>query len=258
MPTPQEQAAAEPVAGSQGVAEASADPDLDDTSPIPVVTVIGAPEDTGTIPDAGTGTGTAVPGSATAPASGADPDPDPDPGPAPGPSRRQPNGAATISLVAGIVGVTAIGILLGVGFGVLGLARSRRVHAGKARSWLGIVLSLLWAGAFAYMAPHVIKAADPGCTAYKEKVLPHYNQAIEDLDTRATSNKTTSDLATAVAGLASAAAQAQNTQSRGALRTLASQLKKASNDQIEGQIPASVMLTLNHDAVAADNACGTI
>jgi hypothetical protein len=126
------------------------------------------------------------------------------------------------------------------------------------RSWIGIVLSLLWAGGFVYVAPHVVKAADPGCTAFKEKVLPHYNRAIGDLDTKPTTNKTTADLATAVAGLASAAANSKNPQARSALLTLTRQLRTASNDQIGGQIPATVMLTLNHDAVAADNACGTI
>jgi hypothetical protein len=209
MPTPQEQAAEGSVAGGHGVAEASADPSLDDTGP-------------------------------------ADP------------PHRQPNRAATTSLVAGILGITAIGALLGLIFGAIGLARSRSVHAGKVRSWIGISLSVLWVGAFAYVAPYIVKAADPGCTVFKETVLPHYNQAIEDLGTRATSNKTTADLATAVAGLASAAAKSQNTQARNALRALTRQLSTASNDQIEGQIPASVMVTLNHDAVAADNACGTI
>jgi hypothetical protein len=259
MPTPAEQAAEESVAGRPGVAEASADPGLDDTNPIPVAQA--APEsETAPNPEPGS---SAEPTSAEPePESPAEPAPESPAGPAAAAdqpqSRPQPNRAATTSLIAGILGVTAIGAVLGLVFGAIGLARSRRVRTGKVRASTGIVLSLLWAGAFAYVAPHVIKAADPGCTAFKEKVLPHYNQAIEDLDTRATSNKTTADLATAVAGLASAAAQSKNPQARNALRALTRQLRTASNDQIGGQIPASVMVTLNHDAVAADNACGTI
>jgi hypothetical protein len=178
------------------------------------------------------------------------------PPPAAEPARQ--NRPATAALVAGILGVTGIGVLLGLGLGAAGLARARTAGTGKVRSWIGIALSLLWAGAFVYVAPHVVKAADPGCTYFKEKALPHYDSAIVDLDTRASSNKTTADLATAVAGLKSAAAKSENSPAQAALRTLTAQLEKASNDQIAGQIPSSVMRTLNHDAVLADNACGTL
>lgn len=261
MPTPAEQAAVEPVAGSQGAAEAPTDPNLEDTRPIPVVPAPDPTPGTDAAPDPGTDA-TPDPGTDATPVTSATPGADATPGAGAGKeperSRRAPNGAATASLIAGILGVTGIGVLLGLAFGAVGLVRSRRVHVGKVRCWTGIILSLLWAGGFGYVVPHVIKASDPGCTWFKEKVLPHYNQAIEDLDTRAASNKTTADLAIAVAGLTSASAKARNPQARTALRALTSQLKKASNDQIGGQIPASVMLTLNHDAVAADNACGTM
>jgi hypothetical protein len=169
-----------------------------------------------------------------------------------------PNRPATAALIAGILGVTGIGVLLGLGFGAAGLVKARTVGAGRVRSWVAIALSLLWAGAFVYVAPHIVKAADPGCTYFKEKVLPHYDAAIVDLNTRAGSNKTTADLATAVAGLGRAAAKSRNSPAQDALRTLTGQLKTASNDQIAGQIPSSVMRTLNHDAAVADNACGTI
>lgn len=236
MPTPAEQAAEGPATGGHGVAEEAADPSLDDTNPIPRITTPG--------PERGTPQHQAPPTAV----------------PTTGTSRQplQGNRAATVSLLAGILGVTGVGILLGLGFGAAGLARSRTTHSGQARAWIGIALSLLWAGGFAYVVPHVVKAADPGCTYFKEKVLPHYNTAIVDLNTRAGSNKTTSDLATAVAGLAAAADKSGNPDARTALRTLTSQLKAASNDQIGGQIPSSVMRTLNHDAVMADNACGTI
>jgi hypothetical protein len=254
MPTPAEQAAEGSATGGHDLAGDVANPSPDDTNPLPRTTVPepepGSPQDPATaaptteLPTTGLPTtGLPTTGLPTTGTSGEPP---------------QPNRAATASLVAGILGVTGLGILLGLGFGVAGVARSRTAHTGRTRAWIGIVLSLLWAGGFAYVAPHVIKAADPGCTYFKEKVLPHYNTAIVDLNTRAGSNKTTSDLATAVAGLATAAGKSRNRQASNALRALTTQLKTASNDQIGGQIPSSVMSTLNHDAVMADNACGTI
>lgn len=234
MPTPQEQAAEKP-------AEAAGEAEPAETAEAPEAPGTGeAAEDTGATDTGAADTG--APGSTSTP----------DPASVPA------NRAATTSLIAGILGVTGIGVLLGLGFGAVGLARSRRVHLGKARAWTGIIASLLWVGAFIYVVPHVVKAADPGCTAFKEKVLPHYNQAIEDLNARPATNKTTSDLGTAVAGLVSATAKSKNPQTKAALRKLTGQLKTASTDQIAGRIPAPVMLTLNHDAIAADNACGTI
>ncbi|MGH3157700.1 MAG: hypothetical protein ACRDNF_14135 [Streptosporangiaceae bacterium] len=231
MPTPQEQAAEGLAADAHGVVEAADDPSLDDTNPIPAITAAAAPP--------------AEPAQAAPPAPPVTEPP-------------QPNRPASAALIAGILGVTGIGVLLGLGFGTAGLVKARTVGTGRVRSWIAIAASLLWAGAFLYAAPHVIKAADPGCTYFKEKALPHYDAAIVDLDTRAGSNKTTADLATAVAGLESAAARSRNSPAKDALRTLTSQLMTASNDQIAGQIPSSVMRTLNHDTVLADNACGTI
>jgi hypothetical protein len=241
MPTPAEQAAEGPATGGQGVA---ADPSLDDTNPLPR-TVVPEPE-----PESEPAQD---PAPAVAASSSAAPTTETSSEPPP-----QTNRAATASLIAGILGVTGLGILFGLGFGVAGLARSRTAGTGRARAWTGIVLSLLWAGGFAYVAPHIVKAADPGCTYFKERVLPHYNTAIVDLNTRAASNATTSDLASAVAGLAIAAGKSKNPVARNALHALTAQLKTASNDQIGGQIPSPVMRTLNHDAVTADNACGTI
>jgi hypothetical protein len=239
MPTPAEQAA-----GPEGAAAP------EPTAP-PEGTVLPKderlPEDTGLPNDP-------VPPTDTAP----EPEPAPAAVPGPSPTQPQPNWAATASLIAGILGVTAIGALLGLGFGAVALIRARRIHTGKVRAWTGIILSLLWIGAFAYVTPHIVKAADPGCTTFKEKALPLYNRAIEDLNTSRTRGQTRDDMASAVAGLASAAAKSKNTQARQALLTLTHQLTTASKDQITGRIPTSVMRTLNIDAVNADNACGTI
>jgi hypothetical protein len=116
----------------------------------------------------------------------------------------------------------------------------------------------MWAGAFIYVAPHVIRAADPGCTAFKESALTHYNEAIEDFGNRTSSAKTAADLTSAINYLRSAATKSKNAESRRALNKLAAQLTTARADENSGHIPASAILALNHDAAEADNACGTL
>jgi hypothetical protein len=178
--------------------------------------------------------------------------------PASGPLAGGSNGWATGALVSGILGMTGIGAVLGICFGVLGLRRSRRGSRGAVRSWAGIVMSFIWAGAFIYVAPHVIKAADPGCTAFKESALTHYNKAIEDFGDRTGSTKTAADLSRAISYLRAAAAKSKNAESRKALNNLVTQLARARADENSGHIPASVILALNHDAAETDNACGTL
>jgi hypothetical protein len=178
----------------------------------------------------------------------------PDAGPA---SARPRNRAATTSLIAGILGVTGVGAILGVGFGVFGLAHAGRL-GGRVRCWVGIVLSLLWLAGLVYVVPYVIKAADPGCTAFKEKALPRYNTAIGDLNRKAGRITVQGDLGRAITGLRAAAGDSDSEQPRAALRNLAGELATARTDAGSGQVPGSVMQALNHDAAVADNACGTI
>jgi hypothetical protein len=178
--------------------------------------------------------------------------------PASGPQSSGSNGWATSALISGILGITGIGIVLGICFGLLGLRRSGQGRGGKVRCWIGIVTALMWAGAFSYVAPHVIKAADPGCTAFKESALSHYNKAVEDFGDRTGSAKTADDLSQAITYLRAAATKSKNTESRKALNNLAAQLSRARADENSGYIPASVVFALNHDAAEADNACGTL
>jgi hypothetical protein len=173
------------------------------------------------------------------------------------PAPRPRNRAATTSLIAGILGITGVGAVLGVGFGVFGLAHAGRL-GGRLRCWLGIVLSLLWLGGLVYVVPHVIKAADPGCTAFKEKALTRYNTAIGDLNRKAGRITVQADLGSAITSLRAAAGQSQRVPSRTALRDLAAELASARTDAGAGQVPGSVMRALNHDAAVADSACGTI
>lgn len=169
------------------------------------------------------------------------------------------NRLATASLIGGIFGATGLGVITGLVCGVVGLARSRRRHGrGKLRCWAGIALSLLWAGAIIYLAPDVAKAADPGCTAFKERALSRYDRAIEDFDARVGATRTSADLHRAAVALTAAAARSRNTTADDALRKLAAEVSTAAADEVSGQVPGSVMLALNQDAGTADKACGTL
>lgn len=195
---------------------------------------------------------------------GAEPASDPPPGRASaagvayGHEHDKTNGAATIALVAGLLGFTGVGIVLGIVFGVVGLARSRRGRCGKARCWTGIVAALVWAAGLGYFVPNVVKAADPGCTAYKQTALPRYNRAVEDFGDSAARPAVTADLHRAIAALRAAAAKSRDAGSRDALAGLARELQQALADEGSGHVPASVMQALNADAAGADGACGTI
>jgi hypothetical protein len=177
----------------------------------------------------------------------------------PAPGAADGNRFATASLVSGILGITGIGIAAGIVFGILGLDRSRRRRvSGRLRCWIGIIASLAWAGLFVYVVPHVIKAADPGCSAFKESALARYDRAIEDFDARTDGPQATADLNRAIEGVRAAADKSRNATSRAALRKLSLQLSHVRSDAAKGQVPGSVMQALNHDANVADSACGTL
>ncbi|HEY1918014.1 MAG TPA: DUF4190 domain-containing protein [Streptosporangiaceae bacterium] len=176
-----------------------------------------------------------------------------------GGSEPQPNGFATAALVCGILGVTGLGIVLALSFGVAGLVRARRRRSGKVRCWAGIAAALLWAVPWVFLGVHAIKAADPGCTTYKGPALIRYNRAIEAFDSRQNSARVVADFKIAITALRSAADQSQGPAAHSALGTLTRQLGKALADEESGQVPpALVMRTLNHDVAQADAACGTL
>jgi hypothetical protein len=208
-----------------------------------------APEDPP--PEATAATGTDAP---SAPA-----DPTGSPEPVAQGERARPNGFATTALVCGILGVTGVGIVLALVYGVLGLVRARSRRSGKLRCWLGIVAALAWAVPWVYLTAHAVKAADPGCTAYKGPALTRYNRAIEVFDSRQNSAKIVADFNLAISSLRSAADQSQSPASKAALSTLTRQLGRALADEEAGQVPpASVMRALNRDVAQADTACGTL
>ena len=185
------------------------------------------------------------------------------PGPAPAAGRR--NWLATAALGCGILGGLLITIPAGLVLGVLGLRRASQAReagrpgTGRVRCWLAIALSLAWAGAVGYLLPHLIRAADPGCEAYKDNVLTSYNRVVADVNNGADRAVLARDLTTAVRQTSRAARDSQNPVAARSLTALSSGLQTMLGDVQAGRIvPRQVLLTLNKDTDTADDACGTV
>lgn len=189
-------------------------------------------------------------------------------GPAGG--RQRGTGLATASLVAGIAGFTMVAVIPGLLCGLLGLRRGSLRGQGAARCWAGIGLSVIWAVAGLYLLPHLIRAADPGCTTYKGPALSAYNRAIVDLEgTSQTalavvaagtgSDKIARDLAHTITVLNLAAARSRSGAASWDISRLTMQLQTVLADIQNGSVvPDSAMASLNRDSAAADAACGTL
>jgi hypothetical protein len=177
-------------------------------------------------------------------------------------SRWGRNGYATAALVAGALGPALVTILVSLVCGVLGLVRARRSGpgaAGKVRCWLGITLALGWAVVAGYLAPHLARAADPGCVAYKSSALAAYRTVINDFSVGAEDAKTARDLTAAIRQLDGAAAASHNRAASRSLTALAAQLRPALSDVQAGTlVPQAVLRGLNRDSALADGACGTV
>jgi hypothetical protein len=185
------------------------------------------------------------------------------PGPDQAASRR--NGLATAALICGILGGLLITIPAGLVLGVLGLRRARQARAagrpgtGRVRGWLAIALSLAWAGAAGYLLPHLIRAADPGCEAYKDNALTSYNRVVADVNNGAGRAVLARDLTAAVQQTSRAARDSQDPVAARSLTALSSGLQTMLSDIQAGRIvPRQVLLTLNKDTDTADDACGTV
>jgi len=185
------------------------------------------------------------------------------PGPAQAASPR--NWLATAALSCGILGGLLITIPAGLVLGVLGLRRARqakqagRPGTGRLRCWLAITLSLAWAAAVGYLLPYLIRAADPGCEAYKDNALTSYNRVVADVNDGADRAVLARDLATAVRQTGRAARDSQDPVAARSLTALSSGLQAMLSDIQAGRIvPRQVLLTLNKDTDTADNACGTV
>src|SRR5215470_11224131 len=121
------------------------------------------------------------------------------------PEHRRGNGFATAALALGVAGVTLVTIVPGVVFGILGLRRAATCGAGRMRSWLGIGLCLFWAAAASYLLPHLVRAADPGCAAYKGPALTTYNRVISDFNGSHATPHLAGDVSRAISELEAAA-----------------------------------------------------
>ena len=172
------------------------------------------------------------------------------------------NWLATAALGCGILGGALITIPAGLVLGVLGLRRARQAGqpgGGRVRCWLAIALTLAWAGAAGYLLPHLIRAADPGCEAYKDNALTSYNRVVADVNNGADRAVLARDLTAAVRQTGRAARDSQNPVAARSLTALSSGLQTMLSDIQAGRIvPRQVLLALNKDTDTADNACGTV
>jgi hypothetical protein len=172
------------------------------------------------------------------------------------------NWLATAALVCGILGGALITIPAGLILGVLGLRRAAQAGPagrGRVRCWLAIALTLAWAGAAGFLLPHLIRAADPGCEAYKDNVLTSYNRVVADVNNGAGRAVLARDLAAAARQAGRAARDSRNPAATRSLSALSSGLRAMLSDIQAGRtVPRQVLLTLNKDTGTADSACGTV
>jgi hypothetical protein len=185
--------------------------------------------------------------------------------PAPAQLAGRHNWLATAALGCGILGGTLITIPAGLVLGVLGLRRARQARqagrpgGGRVRCWLAIALTLAWAGAAGYLLPHLIRAADPGCEAYKDNALTSYNRVVADVSNGADRVALARDLTAAARRTGRAARDSQNPVAARSLTALSSGLQTMLSDIQAGRIvPRQVLLALNKDTDTADDACGTV
>ncbi len=94
---------------------------------------------------------------------------------------RAANRPATAALVCGILGGALITIPAGLLLACLGFRQARPGNRGPARCWVAVALTLAWAGAACYLVPHLARAADPGCVAYKNTALIAYDRVAPHL-----------------------------------------------------------------------------
>ena len=174
------------------------------------------------------------------------------------PASHRGNWLATAALICGILGGALVTIPAGLVLGVLGLRRARQTGRGRARCWLAIALTLAWAGAVGYLLPHLVRAADPGCEAYKNNGLTSYNRVAADVNNGADRTVLARDLTAAVQQTGRAARDSQNPAAARSLAALSSGLHTMLSDIQAGRVPRQVMLALNKDTDTADDACGTV
>jgi hypothetical protein len=169
------------------------------------------------------------------------------------------NGFATAALALGAAGASLVTIVPGVVFGVLGLRRAASRGSGRVRCWLGIGLCAFWTVAGVYLLPHLTRAADPGCAAYKGPALTAYDKVVADFDGTHLTPHIAADVARAAGALELAVARSRDPATAHALSVLARDLRTVLGKLHAGAVvPGPAMRALNRDAARADAACGTL
>ena len=142
---------------------------------------------------------------------------------------------------------------------MLGLRRVRQGRRGRVRCWAAVALALAWAGAAGYLVPHLIQAADPGCVAYKNSALTAYNRVAGDVSAGVSRDRLAQDVAAAITTVDEAAADSRAPAARRSLAALAGELRTMRADLLAGRVvPRPLLLSLNRETGAADQACGTV
>ena len=177
----------------------------------------------------------------------------------PDPARAAANWPATAALACGILGALIITIPAGLVLAGLGLRRARQGARGLVRCWLAVALTLAWAGAAGYLAPHLLQAADPGCVAYKNTALTAYNRVADDVSDGRTRVRLARDLAGAITTTGTAAADSRSAAASRSLAALSGDLRTMRADVQAGRAaPRDLLLSLNRETQDADTACGTV
>ncbi len=166
---------------------------------------------------------------------------------------------ATAALTCAILGGAVVTIPAGLVLGFLGLRRARSTRRGALRCWLAIGVSLAWAGAAAYLVPNLVRAADPGCVAYKNSALTSYNRVVSDVNGGRGPAVLSEDLTTAIRQIDQAARDSHSASAVRSLHSLSSGLRTVLKDvRAQVVVPRPVLLRLNRETGLADGACGTV
>ncbi len=177
----------------------------------------------------------------------------------PAPARGGANWPATAALACGILGGALITIPAALLLAALGFRRTRQGSRGRVRCWAAVILSLAWAGAAGYLVPHLIRAADPGCVAYKNTALTAYNRMAADVSNGVSRARLTQDLTAAIATVGEARSDTRSAAASRPLAALSGELRTMRVDVRAGRVvPRQLLLSLNRETRAADAACGTV
>jgi hypothetical protein len=169
------------------------------------------------------------------------------------------NWPATAALACGILGGALITIPAALLLATLGFRRTRQGSRGRVRCWSAVILSLAWAGAAGYLVPHLIRAADPGCVAYKNTALTAYNRVAADVSNGVNRARLASDLAAAIATVGAARLDTRSAVASQPLGALSGELRTMRADVRAGRVvPRQLLVSLNRETRAADAACGTV